>query len=199
MLTSLVVEEAKKLVDVTVAFFYCRYEDPDRNTFVAVARGVLSQLLIQDDSLIPYLYEKTSRSGQTSLKTESLAKELLETAIKNHRKLYVIIDGIDECDRDQRKEIVSTFESLWESLPPADVDSLRCLFVSQDDSAARRDFARITKLKITESDTKQDISAYANGWSMKIKDKFVLSQDYQQFVEDMISERAEGLCSFHCV
>ncbi|CAI6242163.1 unnamed protein product [Periconia digitata] len=196
ILASLVVEETKKLPDVTVAFFYCRYEDLQRNTFVAVARGLLSQLLNQDEDLLPYLYEKATKSGQTSLSTDSLAKQLLETAIKNHRKLYVIIDGIDECEREQRKEIVSTLESFWESLPYTDADSLRCLFVSQDDSAARKDFARMVTLKITQSDTKQDISSYAHTWSQEIRAKFGLDQNHVQCIENMIAEKAEGMFLF---
>ncbi|PVH98773.1 hypothetical protein DM02DRAFT_673149 [Periconia macrospinosa] len=196
ILASLVIEEAKKLPNVAVAFFYCKYEDAERNTFVAVARGILLQLLNQDDDLLPYLYEEASKSGQSNLSTGSLAKKLLETAIKNHQKLYVIIDGIDECEREQRREIVATFESFWDSLPYDEADSLRCLFVSQDDSAARRDFARMVTLKITESDTKYDIRAYASVWSNKIKTKFSLDQDRKQYIEDMIAEKAEGMFLF---
>jgi hypothetical protein len=109
-LASLIIEEARSLPDVTVAFFYCRYQDDERNTFLAVARGILAQLLHQDDNILAYLYDKASRSGQTTLSTVSLAKELLEIATKNHKKLYIVIDGIDECERDERKEIASTFE-----------------------------------------------------------------------------------------
>jgi hypothetical protein len=93
---------------------------------------------------------------------ESTAKELLETSLKPFPKLYVVIDGIDECERDERREIVSFFEKTWESLPQSDMDSLRCMFISQDDNIARRDFANMSSLKITESDTKQDIATRLN-------------------------------------
>jgi hypothetical protein len=186
------VEEARNLPDVTVAFFYCRYQDAERNTFLAVARGILAQLLRQDDSILAYLYDKASRSGQTALSTDSLAKELLEIAIKNHKKLYVVIDGMDECEREQRREIANTFEIFWESLPSNEVDSLRCLFISQDDSAGRKDFAKMQQLKITESDTKPDIRTYANSWSLKIQSKFDLSTEKQRDIEDMITEKSEG-------
>lgn len=185
-------EEAQKLPGVTVVYFYCKYDESDRNTFLAVARGIILQLFNQDESLLPYLYEKASRSGQRPLSTNSLAKELLETAVKNYKKLYVVIDGIDECENKHRSDIVSTFRSLWESLPAGKVNSLRCLFVSQDDGAAREDFAGIDLLKITEIDTRHDIRVYTNAWSKTIGMRFDLSQDKQQLVEDVVTQKAEG-------
>lgn len=159
---------------------------------MAVARGILAQLLHQDEGILSYLYDKCSRSGQNRLSTDALAKELLETVIRNYEKLYVVIDGIDECDREQRRDIVSTFETCWESLPPDDADSLRCLFTSQDDSAARKDFAKMVSIKITENDTKRDIRTYAIHRSSEIQAKFSLTEERRQYVEDMITEKAEG-------
>lgn len=188
----MIIEEARKLSGVSVVFFYCRYQDTERNTFLALTRGLLSQLLHQDDALLPYLYDKASRSGQTTLSTTALGKELLETALKNSGKQYVIVDGIDECEKDERKDIVTTLENTWESIPHDDADSLRCLFISQDDSAARKDFAKMVSLKVTENDTKKDIRTFARSWSSRIKHKFDLSAERQLFVENMITEKAEG-------
>ncbi|KAH7090600.1 hypothetical protein FB567DRAFT_438198 [Paraphoma chrysanthemicola] len=183
---SLIVEEARKLQNASVIFFYCRYLDNDRSTFLGVARGLLSQLLLQDDDLLSYIHEKASSSGQTVLSTESIAKELLTTSIKNSDKLYVIIDGLDECERDERKTIVTFFEEIWASLPQDRIDSLRCLFLSQDDNVARKDFENITSLKITQAHNKKDITAYAETRSLEIKLKFGLTTDRQLHIQELI-------------
>ncbi|KAF1956409.1 hypothetical protein CC80DRAFT_446319 [Byssothecium circinans] len=196
ILASLVIEEARKLQGVTVAFFYCKYQDAERNTFLRVARGVLAQLFHQDEGLLTSFYDKASKSGQTTLETDSLAKELLKTATKSFQKLYIILDGIDECDRDHRKEIVSTFEGIWETLGDNAKDSLRCLFVSQDDSAAAKDFARMVSLKVTQSDSAKDIRSYARIWSSKIQNKFGLDQERQSYIEDIVTEKADGMFLF---
>ncbi|EUC34823.1 hypothetical protein COCCADRAFT_92467 [Bipolaris zeicola 26-R-13] len=193
ILTSLVVEEAMKLPDVHVAFFYCRYLDSERNTFLAVARGILSQLLFQDDALLTYIYEKASTSGQVTLSLEATARELLETSLKAFEKLYIVIDGIDECEGDQRQQIVSFFQSICDSLPPADEDSLRCMFVSQDDNIARKQFANISSLKITESHTRKDIVEFVAGRSKAIKQKFDLTTDRQQWVQDQVMKSADEI------
>lgn len=183
-----------KLPDVHVAFFYCRYLDSERNTFLAVARGILSQLLFQDDALLTYIYEKASTSGQVTLSLEATARELLETSLKAFEKLYIVIDGIDECEGDQRQQIVSFFQSICDSLPPADEDSLRCMFVSQDDNIARKQFANISSLKITESHTRKDIVEFVAGRSKAIKQKFDLTTDRQQWVQDQVMKSADGEC-----
>jgi hypothetical protein len=48
------------------------------------------------------------------------------------------------------------------------------------------------QLKITEYDTKQDIRTYAKVWSLKIQAKFDMSQKRQRYIEDVITEKAEG-------
>jgi hypothetical protein len=112
---------------------------------LAVIKGFLSQLLQQDDAILPYLYQKASESGQTTLSTSTLAKEIFETAVKNSPKLYIIIDGIDECPREERKEMVEELVRLRASLPEQD-DSFRCLFSCQDDNAAKQDFANMAAI-----------------------------------------------------
>jgi hypothetical protein len=194
VLASLIIEEARKLQNTTVAFFYCKYQDPDRNTFVAVVRGILAQLLhqLKSNNLLAYLFDEKSKSGMTTLLTDTLARKLLDVATKSHQKVYIIIDGIDECDNEQRKEIVTAFETLWDSLPPSDNDTLRCMFISQDDRAARRDFSKMVSIRITEDHIKDDIRAYAKTWSSKIGERFDLSAEKQRYMEDMITDKAEG-------
>jgi hypothetical protein len=195
ILASLVVEEAKKLKDVHVAYFYCRYQDSDRSTFLGVARGILYQMLTQDDAILSYLYESASTSGQVTLSIEATAKELLKTSLKAFQKLYVVIDGIDECERDERREIVSFFEKTWESLSQHDQDSLRCMFISQDDSIARKDFANMSSLRITESDTQQDIGAYVRARSVEVKSNLGLTSDRQDWIQDRIMKGVDGKAS----
>lgn len=201
VLASLIIDEARKLAQknqgVSVIFFYCRYLDSGRSTFLGVARGLLSQLLSQDDALLSYLHDKASTSGQTILSTASVAKDLLETSIKNCDKLYVVIDGLDECEKEERRQIVAFFEDICASLPQDEADSLRCLFLSQDDNMARKDFAKIPSLKITEAHTKKDIQAYSLARSKEIQAKFGLAPDRQHVIYQTIVDKAEGCLLYH--
>ncbi|KAH0563509.1 hypothetical protein GP486_001930 [Trichoglossum hirsutum] len=199
VLASLAVEEARKLPNIIVAFFYCKYNDDSRNNFLSVARGVLSQVLNykrSSDSLLLYVDEKASYSGETVLTSLKLAKELLETVFKSCKKTYIILDGLDECNRDERKEISTWFCQLVDGLPREDMDAIRCLFVSQDDGYARKDFSMLPSIKLTAADNKCDIEAYASVWHQRIQEKFGPLNPKGFHVANIVTARAQGMFLF---
>lgn len=85
------------------------------------------------------MYETASNSSDATLTKEAHAKDLLKIALMNSRWTYIIIDGLDECSREDRKMISSYFQSVTHSIPKKNLGTLRCLFVSQDDGYARKD------------------------------------------------------------
>ncbi|RYP68514.1 hypothetical protein DL769_005502 [Monosporascus sp. CRB-8-3] len=196
VLASLVIDEARKLPDVSVAFFYCAQGDATRDSFISVATGILSQLLAQDHTILLYLDEKMStKSGEAVLSSSVLAKELLQVSLKS-RKTYIILDGIDECNRDQRKEICTWFRSVVDSLPRTKVDEIRCLFISQDDGFARKDLSMLPSIKITAEDNKGDIETFARDWHRRIEDKFGRLDTAEYNVANIVTPRSQGMFIF---
>ncbi|KLU87314.1 hypothetical protein MAPG_06315 [Magnaporthiopsis poae ATCC 64411] len=164
VLASFVVDRAKELPDIAVAFFYCSERDPARQTLIAVARSMLAQLVAQDETLILHcelmMSTQNGKVPQDVLSDIKLAKDLLKTALKS-RKTYVILDGIDECDREQRKDICLWFRETVDGLPKTKHDDIRCLFVSQDDGIARKDLSMLPTLSLTADKSEQDIMAFS--------------------------------------
>lgn len=194
VLASLVVEEAQKMSDITVVFFYCRYEDPQRNNFLAVAKGVLSQLLAQSNSeeLLLFMYDKATRSGETTLLSTKLVKEMLEIALGKCGTAYIIIDGLDECSREDRKDIAVFFRRSVKSLPKSEAGRIRCLFVSQDDGAARKDMKNISKFKLTAEENKGDIRKFADFWQERTKEKFSELDLNEYKVAEQVTTGSQG-------
>ena len=181
-----------------MAFFYCKYQDPDRNSFLPVARSLLSQLIHQKDTLLPYIYDSASQSGQATLTTISLAENLLDTCLKSFEAVYVILDGLDECDdREQRKHISRVLKGIVESLPVEGLDShkIRCVFISQDDSVARKDFAAIPSLRIDAEGHQKDIAAYVQTQCRKIQEEFHFSDEKIRKLAAHITDQSEGQVS----
>lgn len=191
VLASRVIEEARKIQGTSLAFFYCNENDPSRNTFTSVARGLLSQLLAQDESLLLHMDKQRLDSREAILSRSGLAKDLLKIALKR-RKTYIIIDGIDECARDQRKDICLFFRQVVESLPRANMDEVRCLFVSQDDGIARKDLSTVTALPITPRDNRGDIEAFARHWEAKIEAKFGAFPKEVLDITKVVTEMSHG-------
>lgn len=53
----------------------------------------------QNDGLLPYIYECQVTGYEMTLGTSATLKDLLKVAMGDSRKMYVIIDGLDECEK----------------------------------------------------------------------------------------------------
>ena len=184
------VEECINLPSASTAFFYCKYQDDQRNTFLAVSRAILTQLVTQNQELLPYLYDKCLSSGQPSLVSSKLCEELLETMLTTIANTYIILDGLDECGLTERKAIISFFTSIIEN--NATPGSIRGLFVSQNENDIKKMLRGASAVRLEENDNKSDIKGYATHWSLKIQERFKLSPDEQKYIVLAVCERAEG-------
>ena len=115
ILASIVIDELRCLPDTTVVFFYCKHDEETRNTFMAVARSILWQLSSQNPLLLPYIYKYASSRGEILLTSKVLANEILNIALSSCEKTFIVIDGLDGCQRAERVEITSFFRGLVES------------------------------------------------------------------------------------
>ncbi|KAK4159591.1 hypothetical protein QBC43DRAFT_326945 [Cladorrhinum sp. PSN259] len=193
VLASVIVDAARDLdvpdTDISVAYFFCQPRD-DANTFVAVARSILAQLITQNASLVPQVYEQSSLSGEVTLATTDLAKTLLADVLGCCKNTYLIIDGLDACNRKERKEIVSNFRTAVESLPTTQMHEVRCVFLCQDDGIARKDLVNIPTIRIGPADNKADIEKY---WTVC---KSQLEVDFGPIEVDIVkivSAQAQGM------
>lgn len=152
----------------TVLYFYCKHGCPEQDNFPAVARTLLAQILKHDPDLVPYFYQNCCESGETVLESRATIEKLLKTGLDSCKSAYIIIDGLDECGRENRKEIAQYFRNAVADLPTSEPDRLRCLFVSQDDAYSKHDFSGIPSIKIKVEDNKKDIESYCLAESEKL-------------------------------
>ncbi|RYP73035.1 hypothetical protein DL771_003903 [Monosporascus sp. 5C6A] len=127
--------------------------------------------------------------------TEEVVEKLLEVAILNCSTVYIVIDGINECPRGERKKISQWFRHLVEDLEPPRQDRVRCLFVSQYDGVAQRDFGGLTAVRIKAHHTRADIQQFSTASAAKIQDELGLSDDLRVKVASKIEGAADGM--FH--
>lgn len=194
VLASLAIEEARKLTPKpTVLFFYCKHGDPERNSFLALARSLLAQILEQDQNLLLYFYQECCNSKEAVLTSPEKLTKLLDFAFKNCKSAYIIIDGLDECERDQRKSIAQWFRTLVESLPITEPWRLRCLFTSQNDSLARKDFDEIASLTIGPDDIKNDLQGFCRREADQLRASLYISEDMADSIAATVAQQAGGM------
>lgn len=193
ILASLIIDEIGKMdLRPDLLYFYCKQDNNDKNNFVSLARSFLCQLLRTNKStLLPYYYEEFSKSSECVLNNMNTIEGLLNVALLNCPNVYIIIDGIDECPRAERKHISKWFRDIVESLQPPRQDRVRCLFVSQDDGVARKDFADITTISIQKKNTQLDIKEYSQIFAGQLPAEMPVAT--RELIAIKIQETADGM------
>ena len=175
------------------AYFYCKESDPERNTFIALLKGLLSQQITHHRALMPFFHDKYLSSRESSLSSVALAKQLFELVCKTVPRQYVIIDGLDECDSSERKLILSFFTDLVEKFDKETPGKLRVLFISQEYSDIKSCLGKANIIPLTPSDNENDIRMYVNKWALEIQLKFELDTPQVEFIEASTVGRAHGI------
>jgi len=157
-----------------------------------MGRAILAQILQQNEDMLPYFYQKCEKSSEAVLTSQRGTQELLDLAIRNCESIYIVLDGIDECPRQELKVIANWFREMVEHLPPKNSDQVRCLFVSQDDGLARKDFKGITSLKITPQDNINDIRTFCSVQATELQQKFDISDTVRDKIVEDIAKCAGG-------
>lgn len=163
VLASLVIEKCQQTIDFRVIYFYCKQSDDSRDTFASLACAVIWQVFRQDPSLADYLFENCSSRGHpTNLKSdEESCFELARVILQCPEKVYIVIDGLDECKEHEQEKIIKFFCSLIDGIPKERSDSLRCMLIGQNDNTSKKLLAQRPKLRIRDEDNIEDIAAFA--------------------------------------
>jgi hypothetical protein len=194
VLASLIIDKCREKASNFTIWFYFRHGDKSRSTFLALARALISQLLRYDTDLVPYVHEKMSSRSEQILSSEVLAKELLETLLKNCQGLHIILDGLDECARGEEKKVVEWFRSVMEASTQSAASSChpRCVFISQSDAITTRTLRDLPTITITSAQNHQDITTFVSSWGEKIHEKFSISDDAKKAINEMVVKKAAG-------
>ncbi|GAT24770.1 hypothetical protein RIB2604_01806010 [Aspergillus luchuensis] len=190
ILASIMVEDCLKSYEST-AWFYFRNGDAQRSSFLNLASSLISQLLEHNCDLLPYVFEEMCRKGKQSFSSEILAKELLHVILRNSGHVCIILDGLDECSRMERKKILDWICLVSEH--PQDRDnsySTICLLVSQRDGITSKALRDIPSLEITAKDTRDDILAFLWSRGSEIQTKFQISDESTKTMVELVMEKA---------
>jgi hypothetical protein len=184
-------------------FFYCHDGSQASNTAISILKGLIDQSLHSNSSLVPICYARRITSNEPILRANTLAKKLLEDLCLMTPKTFIIIDGLDECDHAERRQVTSVLMDLVGLCNASDPGKLRVLLVSQyspeiykslHSSAATS--LRPGILKITEADNRSDIETYVAAWVVQIAQKFQLqSVELREYVHKVTVNNSKGMPS----
>lgn len=191
-------QSASTIFPIQHAYFYCKHGNPKKNSFLAIAGTLIAQLVQQNPDLSSLVYEIIIKSGDTHLTSRNVAEELLTTVLtgSSASHAFVIIDGLDECETPEDiTNIIGTLIKITEPLNAVSPGAYRLFFTSTDENSIRRQLSRLSKtvkLKIRPQNNEQDIKHYITAWSLKIQNKFRLSDEERQNLESNVMSKTNG-------
>ncbi|KAL1608317.1 hypothetical protein SLS60_003257 [Paraconiothyrium brasiliense] len=171
------------------------------NTAVGVLKGLIHQLLSQYPDMLPPCHTKRTGSGEPVLRSLQLAKKLFEDFCSIPEKIFIIIDGLDECELVERKQLLEFLVEIVTQCDTSDPGKLRVMIVSQDYVDIKRALHSSSVIKIvpnivsmSEADNRHDIHSYVRVWVDQIAVKHGPFDDQaKEYLRNLTVARAKGM------
>ncbi|KAJ4019080.1 hypothetical protein NW752_004819 [Fusarium irregulare] len=118
----------------TCAYFFCGSKDVLRNSAQGILRGLLSQIFQNHPHLLSDRIRRRHayRGARVFEKPQALWNLLVEVAFRSDRRIFCVIDGLDECDANSRTILLELIEQTFHGEKPA---SNLCLLITSRPSS----------------------------------------------------------------
>ena len=149
-------EKAQAAADESTYILYAfpTYSDAGGNTETAIIHSLLYQLCRANQSLIPAVNREHDARHNRSLLLDTWDK-LLETFICGSEPVYIVLDGLDECDEIERKHLLRTILGLWQNC-----SNLHVLIASRKEVDIGRALKTNCETLIVEEKNRTDIKRF---------------------------------------
>ena len=140
-----------------ILYAFPTYDDTGGNTEATIIRSLVYQLCRANQSLIPAVNKEYDDRHSRSLLLNTWGK-LLETFICGSEPVYLLLDGLDECDEIEREQLLRTILGLWQNC-----SNLHVLVASRKDVDIRRALETKCEMLIVEERNRADIDRFVIG------------------------------------
>ncbi|KAL4786749.1 hypothetical protein BJX76DRAFT_354925 [Aspergillus varians] len=193
-LASVLIEACLKDPSCITCYFYCNEKFKTKNSALAILRGILLQLIYQHHELVPYCHFKRKSARTHTLSDLSTAYTLIEIFCERISRLYMIIDGLDECE-EGRKDLLDTFKSLLKKTEGHSPGRLRLLFLSRPLNEIKTAVPSAAILALGPEHNKEDIQRYCRRRTCELE-KFEFGDVILNKVVEKICIKADGMFLF---
>ncbi|KAL6721442.1 hypothetical protein ACLMJK_000545 [Lecanora helva] len=192
-LFSSIVEEIKaNIPDAHVIYFYCTYNDPSKTTFSDMVRSLIAQMLDFDSACLQYLYDTMISSVRRHPgSTNTLCAEMIKSIALHHEHLFIGIDGLDECDVSERKQVLSMVNSIVRS--SQDSGNVRFFLFSRMEKDIKQGLSSTKQLEIQPHHLEKDIRDYLLLRMRGLGRKFGLLVARQKSIIEQLAARSNGM------
>ena len=134
------------------------------------------------------------------LRALHLAKKLFEDFCSIPDKIFIVIDGLDECEQIERKQLLEFLIEIVTQCDTSEPGKLRVMIVSQDYMDIRKALhsSSIGKIvpnivTISSTDNEKDIGTYVRIWVDRIAAKHEpFDDEAKEYLRNLTVARAKG-------
>lgn len=159
-------------------------------------RSIAAQLIRRLPDIVPYVHQHYIDT--TLYPSPKLIRKLLREVLAGTSCCRIVLDGIDECDETQQKEVLSTFLEFQQNA----ADSSKILFASRNNENHIKNLLRKSTIIPMKGQTDDAIRLFVNSKIAELTDKFeFLSDIVLDRIRHRLSSKADGklLLSFNYV
>lgn len=176
-----------------MVYYYCDYSEPRTLQAKHLFEAIVKQLIMQ--GLVPAEVESQLRQSvidKARVPGETLLQKSILSMVEAFRGLYVILDGLDECENETRRDVTALIEHLLVQ-NEADVK----IFVScREDEHILRSLDVHPCIQLSETMMASDINAFITGSVRSKVESGELRIDGPAVEEEIVAElvaKAHGM------
>ncbi|KAK6223993.1 hypothetical protein LQW54_000139 [Pestalotiopsis sp. IQ-011] len=181
---------------ILVAYFYFKHTHEHKRSLQKMMRSVLSHLIEQDPSLLDHVYREVCGTSRISF---DRVKELAQLAISSSRLCFLVVDGLDECSKDEilrtteAEKVIKWLTELTTS-PDAQSSDIRVLVSSQRDGVIEEMLEDYPTLQLETMQLHDDnIGRYVRVQARVISETFQGTQTTVGEIVEKITATAKGM------
>ncbi|KAI9926350.1 hypothetical protein MW887_004114 [Aspergillus wentii] len=202
MLAIYITEELHPMVDSAqgvLLYYFCSNRDRNRNTAVAIMRGIIHQWLNFHPHLAQYIKNYFEGSETTKYTISSFVSLwrlfLIMLQQSGSCQVVCVLDGLDECEKESLKQLLDALEDYLLKPEETTRSSLKLILLSRPQPALLESkLGRYRRIKLDDSDMEvgKDVEKYISAKVAELASEQTLSEDMLLHIREALMAGAEG-------
>jgi hypothetical protein len=176
--------------------FFCNYADPITLSAAEIFGSLAKQLLTALGQISEEIEKKISKAygDGTLIPDGTTVWHILVDIINLFKRVYIVLDGVDECKGEDRLEVISAIQSLYRSAIATGI--VKIFVASRADVDIERALQTSITLSVDSSSISSDIELVIRG---KVEEKslsgelFVRDRRLLDEIIGTLTEKADGM------
>ncbi|RBR08303.1 hypothetical protein FVER53590_13197 [Fusarium verticillioides] len=177
-----------------VAFFYCKRDEENRRNPQDILRSILRQLStpikdVESGTIHIALQGLPSRLELNGTTFDvATCESLIGRLADDYPKTTIILDALDECDRNTREELIRILSNLT-----IRSSKLRVFISSRHDEDILRHFKGRPVMTVEATDNEEDISSYVQDKLFQDTRWADIGSKFQEEVQSVFHKKSQGM------